>query len=122
MRKSFFLFLACGIFVSTFAQDPISIISGNWESNWGPVQLNVGKTSISGSWEQGGDGIGQITGGSFNVNTNILSYTYSQPWNKKTGKVTLVLSETPTRYQLIGSWQHDDGSANGSWSMKKAKK
>ena len=57
-----------------------SKLSGTWGSNFGPMQLNVSKGSASGSWNQGSGSIGQITGGSFDPNTKILSLTYSQKW------------------------------------------
>src|SRR6185503_12672588 len=71
-----------------------SKLSGTWQSDWGPVTLRVSKNGVSGSWKQTATDIGQITGGSFDEKTKTLTFTYSQAWNKKTGKVSLVFSET----------------------------
>ena len=98
-----------------------SRLSGTWQSDWGPVDLNVSPNSVTGSWKQSGTGTGQITGGSFDGKTKKLSFKYSQAWNKKTGKVNLTLSETNAGYVLNGSWGHDDGSNSGNWSLKKNK-
>ena len=98
-----------------------SKLSGMWKSDWGEVELFFSEAGVSGNWNQGEGAKGQITGGSFDRKTNTLHYTYSQPWNKKTGHADLELSESLYEYTLSGSWSHNDNTGTGKWTMTKNK-
>jgi hypothetical protein len=88
-----------------------------------PVQFfHVEKNSVRGEWGRSSSGKnGKITGGSFDEVTGMLSFTFVQSKDKKTGTATLYLTETATHYKLRGTCRLDDGSGNGGLMWEKLK-
>jgi hypothetical protein len=101
-------------------------ISGNWNSNFGLVTLNLtpvnkANYTVSGSWNQGGGKIGQISNGKYflvgqNMNTvwtPVLRFSYHQPWDNSTGTASFQVVGGGT--QLIGNYKQNN--AAGGWTL-----
>ncbi|HEX2786930.1 MAG TPA: carboxypeptidase-like regulatory domain-containing protein [Ignavibacteria bacterium] len=95
-------------------------LSGTWKSGWGDVTLNITDASVTGSWKQDSEKTGQITEGSFDEDTGVMRFKYSQPWNNATGTTEFTLFESDTEYTFSGTWQHD-GGGGGTWTLTKAR-
>ena len=89
-------------------------LTGAWDSDFGKVTLETTKSGVvSGSWIQGINKKGIITGGTFTPGTRTLTFFIAQPWNNQKGSATFTLSADGTK--LDGTWKHSSG--NGEWQM-----
>lgn len=98
----------------------IANIFGNWQSEWGPVNLQSagtsadGKIAIRGSWQQGAKGTGIIENGTYDHVSGTLKFTYYQPWNTTRGTATLIKSADGSRFS--GSFSQPP-SYTGAWTI-----
>ncbi|MCX7719052.1 MAG: hypothetical protein N2111_11725 [Candidatus Sumerlaeaceae bacterium] len=104
--------------VPTGTSDASSDLSGDWESQWGPVTFvpdtGQGKGNVyTGHWHQGDRGTGVIIEAKFDAITRILLMRYYQPWNKQSGTARLTLSADGST--LEGAWTQP--SESGTWRM-----
>ncbi len=82
-----------------------------WDSNWGTVTITYGGT---GSWDQGGGKIGQITSSRWDPAAMSLTFTYHQSWNQMTGQALLTLSDDGMT--LYGTWAQKPDGSSGGWT------
>jgi hypothetical protein len=98
--------------------DPPRAIGGTWNSNWGPVTLQIGADSkVSGTWKQA-EGIGTLKDSAYDPAARTFVFSMEQPWNRATGKATFKLSSD--NKTLDGSWSitRADGTNDaGSWNL-----
>jgi hypothetical protein len=95
-------------------------ISGDWNSNLGPVSLDVDKSwnglySVKGSWTQGFGGKSiRIRDGVYRANpTPTLTFQYQSRMTGAIGNATFTLNNSGT--QLSGSY--NEGGRTGNWVM-----
>ena len=86
-----------------------------WDSNWGPLALDLtNMSSIKGLWSQGDGMVGQLCNGSYDSGSRLLQFDYYQDWNQQTGHATLVLSADGR--QMVGSWSQQPDGTSGDWT------
>lgn len=75
--------------------------------------MDEGPVHIAGTWRQAPGKWGNITGGTFDPSTGIVTFTYYEPWNGASGSARLTLESGATK--MTGTWQQTNGS--GAWTM-----
>jgi hypothetical protein len=113
---------------------PSSVLAGPtemWESNFGPVTLQLGDLSrpairLQGSWAQPpGTGAcpntadpcrGEIRDGQYDRATRVLILTYYEDWVDLTGSARLVLSDDGRTFS--GTWTQPGSS--GNWTLTRS--
>jgi hypothetical protein len=94
-------------------------LNGTWESSYGPVTLVHDAVSgddpveVTGSWLQGPDKEGEITGGTFDPKAGTLEITYTETWSDVEGTATFELSEDGST--LEGSYEQEN--SRGEWIL-----
>jgi hypothetical protein len=94
-------------------------ICGFWHSDYGdvtfrcPANQEEGPVRITGTWRQAPGKWGQITGGTFDPSTGIITFDYYEPWVDVSGSARLKLEPGATK--ITGTWQQTNGS--GTWTM-----
>lgn len=101
-------------------------ISGQWNSDFGPVTLEEiptagGKSTVRGYWIQSSDKTGEIKYGAFDPATGDLEFTYYEPWVDVTGSARFKLSTDG--HTLQGTWAQPASqklqAMSGAWVMRR---
>lgn len=93
--------------------------SGLWNSEFGPVNLNVyrvhsdGSQEVNGYWDQAPGKRGTITKGRFMPKTGMLKFKYYQSWNSVQGSAVFYLNQNHT--VLDGTYTQPGKS--GKWTL-----
>jgi len=90
-------------------------VAGVWQSDWGPVAININDGHVTGAWKQETGKVGTITDGTFDEKSGCLEFHYFEPWNQRKGSAKLFVSNAG--HQLSGTWQQPGGS--GTWTLSR---
>jgi hypothetical protein len=112
-------------FAATF-QGPGGVnLSGQWSSDWGSVLLEHTPSGVAGTMLQPGrvgacpasspGCLRQITSGTFDPGSRVLTIAYYQSWNNITGSATFQLSVDGNT--LTG--QFDQPGSTDTWTMRR---
>ena len=94
-------------------------LNGVWDSTYGPVTLEHDEISgsdaveVTGSWVQGPDKPGEITGGTFDPEKGTLEITYTETWSGTDGTASFELSDDGDT--LDGTYEQKN--SRGAWVL-----
>jgi hypothetical protein len=107
---------------ATSALPDTSTLAGDWDTSYGPMTIKVNSTSrngqiehVSGSWDQGGN-TGYVTSGTFDRQSGIFLFQFSEPWHQSTGSAQFVLGEDGV---FAGTWSFTGRNQGSSWTMQR---
>jgi hypothetical protein len=113
--------LAAGGFrLYTHFSEPAVSVAGTWQSAWGAVTFIQNGNVVTGSWQQGVQGTGQITNGTFDPAQRRLEFTYRQTWNNANGRAVFTLS--PDGKTLAGQYEQVATASSpprGEWVLRR---
>jgi hypothetical protein len=97
-------------------------LAGVWDTSYGPMTIVVNSTSkndqvehVSGSWQQGGN-TGIVKSGTFDRQSGIFLFQFSEPWHQRTGSAKFVRGEDSI---FAGTWTFTGSNAASQWSMQR---
>ncbi|MDA1251567.1 MAG: hypothetical protein O2820_20350 [Planctomycetota bacterium] len=97
-------------------------LAGLWDTSYGPMTIKVNSMStggqtehVTGSWKQGGN-TGYVTSGTFNRQSGVFQFSFSEPWHQATGTAQFVRGSDGI---FSGTWSFTGNASMSHWSMQR---